>query len=45
MVEEQRALEEERIKRRKENEKRGKEEQKRILGKNNARPKISFGFS
>ncbi|KAA0195673.1 hypothetical protein HAZT_HAZT002696 [Hyalella azteca] len=45
MVEEQRAIEEERIKMKREQERRTKEEQKLILGKNNARPKISFSLS
>lgn len=42
MVEEQRLLEEERQRLRKEHEKRAKEEQKKILGKNNSRPKLCF---
>lgn len=45
MVEEQRAIEEERIKMKRESDKRLKEEQKLILGKNNARPKIKFSLS
>lgn len=45
MVEEQRAIEEERIKMKREQERRTKDEQKLILGKNNARPKISFSLS
>lgn len=45
MVEEQRAIEEERHRMKKEQAKRSREEQKLILGKNNARPKISFSLS
>ena len=45
MVEEQRKMDEERLKMKKEHERRIKEEQKMILGKNNARPKISFSLS
>lgn len=44
MVEEQRKMDEERQRLRRENEKRTKEEQKKILGKNNSRPKLSFSF-
>lgn len=44
MVEEQRKIDEERQKIKREQEKRTREEQKIILGKNNARPKISFSI-
>ncbi|KAK3922470.1 UPF0430 protein [Frankliniella fusca] len=44
MVEEQRKIEEERQRLRKEQERRVKEEQKKILGKNNSRPKLSFSL-
>nr|CAD7396186.1 unnamed protein product [Timema cristinae] len=44
MVEEQRKMEEERQRLKKEQEKRVKEEQKKILGKNNSRPKLSFSL-
>ena len=45
MVEEQRKMDEERLKMKREHERRIKEEQKMILGKNNARPKISFSLT
>lgn len=44
MVEEQRKIDEERQRLRKDHEKRLKEEQKKILGKNNSRPKLSFSL-
>lgn len=44
MVEEQRKIDEERQKIKREQEKRTREEQNIILGKNNARPKISFSI-
>lgn len=44
MVEEQRKMEEERQKLRREQDRRVKEEQKKILGKNNSRPKLSFSL-
>ena len=44
MIEEQRKIDEERLRMRKEQEKRVKEEQKMILGKNNSRPKLSFSL-
>ncbi len=44
MVEEQRRMDEERLKMQKERDKKVREEQKLILGKGNARPKVSFGL-
>lgn len=44
MVEEQRKIDEERRRLEKEQERRTKEEQKKILGKNNSRPKLSFSL-
>lgn len=44
MVEEQRKIDEERQKIKRAHEKKTREEQKIILGKNNARPKISFSI-
>lgn len=44
MIEEQMKIEQEKQKLRKKEEKRAKEEQKVILGKGNARPKLSFTF-
>lgn len=44
MIEEQRKLDEERHKMRKEQERRVKQEQTVILGKNNSRPKLSFSL-
>jgi arginine/glutamate-rich protein 1 len=44
MVEEQRQMEEERQRLQREHEKRVKEEQRKILGKNNSRPKLSFSL-
>lgn len=45
MIEEQRKMDEERQKLKKEQEKRIKEEQRKILGKNNSRPKLSFSLN
>ena len=42
MIEEQMRIEQEKHKLKKREEKRMKEEQKKILGKGNARPKLSF---
>ncbi len=44
MIEEQMKIEQEKQKLRKKEEKRIREEQKVILGKGNARPKLSFSF-
>lgn len=44
IIEEQRIMDEERQKMRKEHAKRTKNEQKVILGKNNSRPKLSFSL-
>ena len=44
MIEEQMRIEQEKHKLRKREEKRLKEEQKKILGKGNARPKLSFSL-
>ena len=44
MIEEQMRFEQEKQKLKKREEKRAKEEQKKILGKGNARPKLSFSL-
>ena len=44
MIEDQMRIEQEKHKLRKREEKRMKEEQKKILGKGNARPKLSFSL-
>jgi len=44
MVEEQRKIEEDRMRLNREQDKRAKEEQKKILGKNNSRPRLSFAL-
>ena len=44
MIEEQMKIEQEKQKLKKKEEKRMKEEQKKILGKGNARPKLSFSL-
>jgi hypothetical protein len=44
MIEEQMKFEQEKQKMKKREEKRAKEEQKKILGKGNARPKLSFSL-
>jgi arginine/glutamate-rich protein 1 len=44
MVEEQRKIDEERQRMKRDQEKRTKEEQKKILGKNNSRPRLSFAL-
>ncbi len=44
MIEEQMKIEQEKQKLKKKEEKRMREEQKVILGKGNARPKLSFSF-
>ena len=44
MIEEQMKIEQEKQKWKKKEEKRIKEEQKLLLGKNNARPKLSFSL-
>jgi hypothetical protein len=44
MIEEQMKIEQEKHKLKKKEEKRIKEEQKKILGKGNARPKLSFSL-
>ena len=45
MIEEQMKFEQEKQKMKKREEKRAKEEQKKILGKGNARPKLSFSVA
>ena len=45
MIEEQRQIEEERQRMMREQQQRFKEEQKKILGKNNSRPKLSFSLA
>jgi len=44
MVEEQRKIDEERQRLKRDLEKRQKEKQKKILGKNNSRPRLSFAL-
>jgi len=45
MIEEQMKIEQEKQKLKKKEDKRVKIEQKMILGKDNSRPKLSFGFA
>ncbi len=44
MVEEQRLIDEERQRLKRDQDRRVKEEQKKILGKNNSRPRLSFAL-
>ena len=44
MIEEQMKIEQEKQKMKKKEDKRNREEQKKILGKGNARPKLSFSL-
>jgi len=44
MVEEQRLMDEERQRLKREHDRRAKEEQKKILGKANSRPRLSFAL-
>ena len=45
MIEEQMKIEQEKQKLKKKEDKRAKSEQKKILGKDNSRPKLSFAIS